>query len=126
MDQKLWVEFSDSIASKVSTVNCDDLDDYMKACKDQLSIAAPVSRLLLSTTRNGDMMKPPDMTIKQFITAIGKYGFSADNTLHIRVKEDETLLEIEPTKNGMLIQCDHFIITEVVFSHAQLVGSTGM
>jgi hypothetical protein len=58
---KLWVKFGSNNATRVSTEGCEIVDDFLKACKKELtphfdSIA--IDQLSLSTTDGGAALRP--------------------------------------------------------------------
>ena len=59
--KKLWVKFGNNNAVKVSTEECQDVDDFLKACKKELSPLfdsyAP-AQLSLSLTKGGEPFRP--------------------------------------------------------------------
>jgi hypothetical protein len=58
---KLWVKFKSNKATKVSTKGCEDVDDFLKACKKELSSKLgtyDVDDLSLSTTDGGAALRP--------------------------------------------------------------------
>ena len=81
---KLWVKFKSNNAVKVSTEDCQDVDDFLEACKKKLSPLldsyAP-AQLSLSTTDGGGTPLQPGYSLHQisqnsdenplFITAAG-------------------------------------------------------
>ena len=52
-----WVKLKDFHSVKVFTRNCDDVDDFIKACKKELQIPNPPQELSLSTTINGTAIR---------------------------------------------------------------------
>ncbi|KAK6094105.1 hypothetical protein MT418_005920 [Batrachochytrium dendrobatidis] len=60
---KLWVKFKPNNATRVSTEDCEIVDDLLKACKKELSphfdSYAP-AQLCLSTTDGGTPLQPDD------------------------------------------------------------------
>jgi hypothetical protein len=60
---KLWVKFKTNNAVKVSTEGCQDVDDFLKACKKELSPhfdSVATDQLSLSTADGGTPLKPDD------------------------------------------------------------------
>ncbi|KAI8900831.1 hypothetical protein BC833DRAFT_580266 [Globomyces pollinis-pini] len=60
---KLWVKFKTNNVVKVSTDQCQDVDDFLKACKKELSstlVSYDVDQLSLSTTDGGTPLQPGD------------------------------------------------------------------
>ena len=60
---KLWVKCKNNNAVKVSTEDCQDVDDFLKACKKELSSklgSYDVDQLCLSTTDGGTPLQPDD------------------------------------------------------------------
>jgi hypothetical protein len=58
---KLWVKFKTNNATKVSTEVCNDVDDFLKACKKELSLllaSYDAAQLSLSTTDGGAALRP--------------------------------------------------------------------
>ena len=58
---KLWVKFKTYNATQVSTQNCQNVDDFLKACKKELSpLLNSISpgQLFLSTTQGGPPLRP--------------------------------------------------------------------
>ena len=67
MMMKLWVKFGTNNAVKVSTEGCQDVYDFLKACKKELSPdldSVPPSRLSLSTSVGSPSLEP-DYPISQ-------------------------------------------------------------
>ena len=60
---KLWVKFKSNNAVKVSTEECQDVDDFIKACKKELPHllgSYDSAQLVLSTTADGTPLQPDD------------------------------------------------------------------
>ena len=60
---KLWVKFKPNNAVKVSTEECQDVDDFLEACKKKLSPhfdSIATDQLSLSTTDGGAPLQPDD------------------------------------------------------------------
>jgi hypothetical protein len=60
---KLWVQFKTNNAVKVSTDDCEDVNDFLKACKKEHSSTLgsfDVCQLSLSTTADGASLAPDD------------------------------------------------------------------
>ena len=60
---KLWVKFKTNNAVKVSTEGCQDVDDFLEACKKELSPlldSYASAQLSLSTTDGGTPLEPDD------------------------------------------------------------------
>ena len=60
---KRWVKFKTNNATQVSTEECQNVDDFLEACKKELSPdldSVPASRLSLSTTVGGTPLQPDD------------------------------------------------------------------
>ena len=58
---KLWVKFQAYNATKVSTSDCQDVDDFLEACKKVLSPlldSYDSDQLCLSTTQGGSSLRP--------------------------------------------------------------------
>ncbi|KAI8893338.1 hypothetical protein BC833DRAFT_608690 [Globomyces pollinis-pini] len=59
--RNLWIKFKTNNATKVSTEECQDVDDFLKACKKELPSTLgsyDVSQLCLSTTVGGAPLQP--------------------------------------------------------------------
>ena len=59
----LWVKFKTNNAVKVSTEGCQDVDDFLKSCKKELSSklgSYDVDQLFLQTTAGGSPLQPDD------------------------------------------------------------------
>ena len=63
MAKKLWVKFKSNRATQVSTHDCENIDDFLKACKKELSplldSCAP-AQLSLSLTDGGEALPIDD------------------------------------------------------------------
>jgi hypothetical protein len=60
---KLWVKYKNNNSVKVSTEDCQDVDDFLEACKKKLSSklgSYDVDQLSLSTADGGTPLKPDD------------------------------------------------------------------
>ena len=60
---KLWIKFKTNNAVKVSTEQCQDVDDFLKQCKKELLFLYgqfPPGELSLSTTAGGPPLQPDD------------------------------------------------------------------
>ena len=60
---KLWIKFKTSNAVKVSTEECQDVDDFIEACKKELLFLYgqfPPGELSLYTTNAGTPLQPDD------------------------------------------------------------------
>jgi hypothetical protein len=60
---KLWVKFKTKNATQVSSEECQDVDDFLKQCKKELSSklgSYDVDQLSLSTTDGGTPLQPDD------------------------------------------------------------------
>jgi hypothetical protein len=60
---KLWIKFKTNNAVKVSTEECQDIDDFLKQCKKELLLLYgqfPPGELFLSTTADGPPLEPDD------------------------------------------------------------------
>jgi hypothetical protein len=60
---KLWVKFGRNNATRVSTEDCEIVDDFLKACKKELSSklgSYDVDQLSLSNTDGGTPFQPDD------------------------------------------------------------------
>ena len=60
---KLWIKFKTNNAVKVSTEECQDVDDFLEACKKKLPhllAAYDSAQLSLSTTDGGAPLQPDD------------------------------------------------------------------
>ena len=60
---KLWIKFKTNNAVKVSTEECQDVDDFLKQCKKELLFLYgqfPPGELSLSTTNAGTPLQPDD------------------------------------------------------------------
>ena len=55
---KLWVKYKNNNSTQVSTEECHNVDDFLKACKKELQIPNPPQELSLSTTDGGTPLKP--------------------------------------------------------------------
>ena len=55
---KLWAKYKDNNSTQVSTEECHNVDDFLKACKKELQIPNPPQELSLSTTDGGTPLKP--------------------------------------------------------------------
>ena len=58
---KVWVKFQSYNATQVSCEGCLNVDDFIKACKKELSPrfdSVPIDQLLLSTTEGGQPLEP--------------------------------------------------------------------
>ena len=58
---KLWVKLKTNNATQVSTEECQNVDDFLEACKEKLSPdldSIPASRLSLSITEGGPALRP--------------------------------------------------------------------
>jgi hypothetical protein len=58
---KLWVKYKNNNSIKVSTEDCQDVDDFLKVCKKELSSklgSYDVDQLSLSTTNGGTPLQP--------------------------------------------------------------------
>ena len=67
MMMKLWVKFGTNNAVKVSTEGCQDVDDFLEACKKKFSPhfdSVATSRLSLSTSVGSPSLEP-DYPISQ-------------------------------------------------------------
>ncbi len=85
----LWVKFKTNNAVKVSTEGCQDVDDFLKACKKELSSklgSYDVDQLFLQTTAGGSPLQPDDS-----ITHIT--GNNAKNPLFITISSAPNAVE---------------------------------
>ena len=57
---KLWVKFKTNNATQVSTQECFNVDDFIKAVKKELQIPNPPQELSLSTAAEGPLLQPDD------------------------------------------------------------------
>ncbi|KAI8903404.1 hypothetical protein EDD86DRAFT_99118 [Gorgonomyces haynaldii] len=60
---KLWVKFKTNNATQVSTEGCQNVDDFLKACRKELSPhfdSVATDELSLSTTAGGPPLQPDD------------------------------------------------------------------
>ena len=60
---KLWIKFKTYSATQVSTPDCQNVDDFLKACKKELLFLYgqfPPGELSLSTTEGGSPLEPDD------------------------------------------------------------------
>ena len=57
---KLWVKYKNNNSTQVSTEECHNVDDFLKACKKELQIPNPPQELSLSTTDGGTPLQPDD------------------------------------------------------------------
>ena len=58
---KLWVKFGKNNSVKVSTEGCSDVDDFLKACKKELSSklgSYDVDQLFISINADGNALRP--------------------------------------------------------------------
>jgi hypothetical protein len=63
MQSKLWVNFQSFSPIQVDTNGCDDIFDFIKACKKELSPdfdSVAIDRLSLSLTDGGPPLKPDE------------------------------------------------------------------
>jgi len=81
---KLWVILKPNNATQVSTENCQNVDDFLEACKEKLQIPNPPQELCLSTTDGGTPLQPDDSIIQ--IT-----GNTTKNPLFIGIKENHPI-----------------------------------
>jgi hypothetical protein len=57
---KLWLKYKNNNPTQVSTEECHNVDDFLKACKKELQIPNPPQELSLSTTDGGTPLQPDD------------------------------------------------------------------
>ena len=60
---KLWVKFNNYSPTRVSTENCEIVDDFIKSCKKELlSLYGqfPPGEISLSTSKGGTPLEPDD------------------------------------------------------------------
>ncbi len=60
MSKKLWVKFQSFNPTRVSTEDCEIVDDFKEACKKKLQIINPPQELFLTTTVGGIPMEPDE------------------------------------------------------------------
>jgi hypothetical protein len=94
---KLWVKYKDNNSIKVSTEDCQDVDDFLEACKKKLSPhfdSIATDQLSLSTTDGGTPLQPDDDIPAQN---------TAKNPLVISIKENHPILPpLSPRKKTRL------------------------
>ena len=61
---KIWVKFNTNNSVKVSTQGCQDVDDFLEACKKKLQIPNPPQDISLTTTYGGTSL-PRSLSIIQ-------------------------------------------------------------
>jgi hypothetical protein len=97
---KIWVKFGKNNATRVSTENCDIVDDFLEACKKKLPHllgSYDSAQLSLSNTDGGTPLKPDDSIPAQN---------TANTPLLISVANGSTLQPLVPTlwrANGSII-----------------------
>jgi hypothetical protein len=59
----MWIKFRNYQATQVSTEGCQDVYDFLEACKKELShklVSYDIDQLFLSTTEGGSPLEPDD------------------------------------------------------------------
>ena len=85
----LWVKYQTFIPIKVSTKGCEDIYDFLKACKKEHQIEIPLQQLFLSLTVGGPKL-PPDLNLSQISSQNGYIENSAAHPLIIGTIEAAT------------------------------------
>ena len=85
----LWVKYQTFIPIKVSTKGCEDIYDFLKACKKELQIEIPLQQLFLSLTVGGPKL-PPGLKIKQLSSQLGYINNDDEHPLFIGTIEAAT------------------------------------
>ena len=87
---KLWIKFKTYSAVKVSTEDCQDVNDFLKACKKELSQklgSYDVDQLSLSTTECGSALRP-GLKLTDLSSQPGYLENSDENPLYISIEEE--------------------------------------
>ena len=98
---KLWVKFKQNNPTQVSTKGCEDVDDFIKSCKKELSQklgSYDTDELSLSTSKVGTPLRP-SLSLKDFTSWPGYIKNDDEYPLFISVsveKQDPTRQLIEP------------------------------
>ena len=85
---KLWVKFQGNQSLKVSTADCTDVDDFMKACRKELVFLYgkfPDGQMVFSTSGDGPALAP-DLLLSDITLQEGYPSNSAQNPLYIRIR----------------------------------------
>ena len=84
---KLWIKFKTYSAVKVSIEDCQDVDDFLKACKKELSQklgSYDVDQLSLSTTEGGSPLEPDDPFHLQTLQRLLSLSVLKNNPLFLK------------------------------------------
>jgi hypothetical protein len=84
---KLWIKFKTYSAVKVSTEDCQDVNDFLKACKKELQLPNPPQELSLSTTECGSALRP-GLNLTDLSSQPGYLENSDENPLYISIEEE--------------------------------------
>ncbi|KAK5667467.1 hypothetical protein QVD99_006061 [Batrachochytrium dendrobatidis] len=98
---KLWVKFKPNNATRVSTEDCEIVDDLLKACKKELSRKLgeyDVDQLSLSTTDGGTPLQPDDPIPAQNTAKTPLFITVADSSLGSRSLSKSSLKAPHPKR----------------------------
>ncbi|KAK5670967.1 hypothetical protein QVD99_002738 [Batrachochytrium dendrobatidis] len=98
---KLWVKFKPNNATRVSTEDCEIVDDLLKACKKELSPhfdSYAIDQLSLSTTDGGTPLQPDDPIPAQNTAKTPLFITVADSSLGSRSLSKSSLKAPHPKR----------------------------
>ncbi|EGF78846.1 hypothetical protein BATDEDRAFT_90292 [Batrachochytrium dendrobatidis JAM81] len=98
---KLWVKFKPNNATRVSTEDCENVDDLLKACKKELSPhfdSYAIDQLSLSTTDGGTPLQPDDPIPAQNTAKTPLFITVADSSLGSRSLSKSSLKAPHPKR----------------------------
>lgn len=96
---KIWVKFKTNNSVKVPTEGCSDIDDFLKACKKELSPhfdSVAIDQLSLSLTADGNSLRP-GILLTDIPSQPGYSENDDEHPLFINVANGSTLLPLVPT-----------------------------
>ena len=109
MSKKLWVKFQSFNPTRVSTEDCEIVDDFIRACKKELQIINPPQELNLSTTVGGTSIRP-GLKLSELFTLDGYTVNDDEYPLYIGIIDQ--LEETSESKQLIL-----FFRESSIFSH---------
>ena len=105
---KLWVKYQNFSPIQLSTKGCQNIYDFIKACKKEHQIEIPLQQLFLSITVGGPDLRP-DLNLSQISSQNGYIENSAAHPLIFgTIEAASNIFYLLKGKLFYLQSCDHF------------------
>lgn len=126
---KLWVKYKNNNSIKVSTEYCEDVDDFLEACKKKLSSklgSYDVDQLSLSTTDGGTPLQPDDDIPAQNTAKNPLFITATDTSPHLKAYRQQRYktMSVEASCRKYLDALAFKLSTYYVFKKKSKMGAT--